>query len=186
MRRLVLPLFLVVSGLALAQQSARPAVEKFHEAARLFVAGDTAAAAREARAGLAISPRDPSLQALLAAIEQRPPPQPSGGGGDDQQPPPPPEDPGDDGQGSEGEEERPRPEQEPREQPGDGERDEAPTRPSSEPPGDARDGGPPPPQPGRMTRAEAEALLRALGADERRLLRARRQNAEDRHFENDW
>jgi hypothetical protein len=37
-----------------------------------------------------------------------------------------------------------------------------------------------------MTRAEAEALLRALGADERRLLRARAGQVEPREVENEW
>lgn len=187
MRRFVLISLLVASGLAVAQQAARPALEKFHSAARLFFAGDTTAAAREARAGLAIDPRDPSLRALLAEIERRPPPQPSGGGGRDEPPPQPPNEPEEREEGSQGEEDSPQREPErPRDPGDDAEQEQAPARPGRDRPDGAGDDVAQAPQPGRMTREEAEALLRALGADERRLLRARRQNADDRQFENDW
>ncbi len=185
MRRLILPLLVIASGVVLAQQAMRPEVEKFHASARLFVAGDTAAAAREAREGLRMAPRDPALRALLAEIERRPPPEPSGTGGEQDQPPPP-EPRGDPGESGQGDGDRQPPERQPG--PAD-ESDEGGDEPGPSRPDEGR---PPVPgdgqtrQPGQMTREEAEALLRALGADERRLLRARRQNAVDRHFENDW
>jgi hypothetical protein len=191
-KRALVVLLLGLAGVALAQRETAPvAVERFHDAARLFVGGDTAAAAREARAGLAAAPGDPALTALLAEILRRPPPQPSGGGATE----PPPEPPPADDEGPEQPNAGPTDEGEPRgAEPGgdrpeprdDGRPIDSRGTPAPEADSDARAAGRPATDPGRMTRAEAEALLRALGADERRLLRARRQQADQRRFENDW
>jgi hypothetical protein len=194
MRTVSLALALAAAAVALAQRPPQApgrlagiAAERFHEAAGFFVSGDSVAAERAARAGLAAAPGDPALEALLAAIQRRPPPQPPSGIGTDERRRPQPQDGENEDRGGRDEEESP-PDEAPT--PGDqpeqqGGSNAGPTASGARPQGAGPEAATADGRP-RMTREEAEALLRALGADERRLLRARAGQVEPREVENEW
>lgn len=210
-------LLLLLLSMPLAQ--AQSAVDYYHDAARLYVDGNTDAAERAAEAGLALAPDDARLQALLDRIRQQEQQQDQQQGGAPDQQQQQDQQGSDDGQQGEqgqsqpedGEEqqdeserledenegpatdrmdqppEEQQPGREPQDEQGQEDEQQAPTPPE---PGED-DGGTAgqsvPVEPGRMTRAEAERILSALGADERALLRnLRRTPARPRRVERDW
>ena len=197
---------------ALAQRAA-PA-DKYHQAAGHYVAGDLAPAEAAARAGLALAPDDPKLQALLDLITQDQDQQdgdqnqdPEGDSGDDGQQPD--AEPGQDGPPDGGQSGDPDGQDDgaPDGDPGSGEPDDAQTErdgtdqgrnesgendaaqePGGRPSdggGDARQGEPG--TGGQMSAAQAERLLDAVGGDERLLLRElQRVQTRGRRGSKDW
>lgn len=178
MMRLLL-LTLLVPLLARAQSgpsaSEPPAVARYHEGAQLYVDGDLEAAAQAVDAGLAEAPADARLRALRELIRQQ---DQNGGGG---------QRPDDSDAQDETDDGTPEP------QGGPNEPEQAPP---DDAPGDTPNGTPPPggegdagsgSQPAGMSRAEAEALLDAVGGDEKLLLRdLRRTPSTSRRPERDW
>ena len=172
MKRLLFAAALLAAP-ALAQRAAPrgpspEAVERYHEAARLYVDGQNGPALEAAEAAVALAPTDAKAVALRDLIRQQQPPQ-------DTPPPPqdPPDDPPDDGDGP------PPPPQDPPEQP--------------EPPQDGPGQSDPQPQPPgeqgepRMSQEQADRILDAVGGDERLLLRQmRRSPSRVRTNEVDW
>ena len=207
------PILFFLLLLVAAPAGAQSAVDYYHDAARLYIAEDSAQAERAAEAGLALAPDDRKLQALLEKIRERnEQDQQQDGSGDqdeqneaDEQPQGEGEqqDQNDAGQpqpGDEGEQETqqpdgdPSPEQQPPEGPTDeqdGER-EGNTGTEGEPSEGTPQGGggtasPYDVKPGAMSRAEAERILRAIQSDERELLRdVQRRRARPRYVEKDW
>ncbi|HYE97206.1 MAG TPA: hypothetical protein VD962_13470 [Rubricoccaceae bacterium] len=206
--RLLLPLIALLLATAAHAQSAS---DRYHEAARLFIAGEKEGAERAAEAGLALAPNDARLRALLERIRRQPPDQPQGGGQQPQQPQP------NEGQqnqqrpdqprgneASQAPPDRPEPSDNPaardqtRTAPREGEREERDERQPLPPPTGRPDaprpgqGSPTPDAPvdaarGRMTREEAERILNALGADEREVLRTLpRPPTRPRRTTRDW
>ncbi len=180
---------------AAAPVTAQDVADYYHAAARHYIEQENPEAEAAAEAGLALDPENEKLRALLDKIrerdegdsgEQQP------GDADEQEPgegePQPGEgEPQPDGEGeAEGEtgEQPPEAEQQPDEgepQPGDG----------TEPPDDPQGGGGTPTplevEPGEMSRAEAERILRAIQTDELELLRdVQRRRARPRYVEKDW
>ncbi len=183
----------------------------YHAAAQQYIGGQNAEAERAAEAGLALDPNNAKLQALLEKIRER---NPDDSGGEqqkqdnaDQQK---------EGEGEQQEnaengeqEERnaesegePQDEQDPQQ-----EDQQQPEEPSEQEPQDEREGNagsegeqaPSNPQgggntatpfevkPGKMSRAEAERILRAIESDELELLRdVQRRRARPRYVEKDW
>ncbi|HEX8386809.1 MAG TPA: hypothetical protein VF576_11535 [Rubricoccaceae bacterium] len=171
MKRLFLAAVLLAAP-ALAQRTGTPrgpavppeAVERYHEAARLYVDGQNAPALEAAEAAVALAPTDAKAVALRDLIRQQQPPQGS--------PPPPQEDesPPDDGDG-------PPPPQEPPSGP-------PPPQPPQEGPGTDSPGAEGEP---RMSPEQADRILDAVGGDERLLLRQmRRSPSRVRTNEVDW
>jgi hypothetical protein len=155
-----------------------PAVTAYHAGARQFIDGDIGAAAATVDAALAATPQDARLRALRELIRQQ---QNDGGGGEqpddsdssrpDENAPPDP---------SAGDQNEP-------ESPDSGPGDEPNDAPGTQPPGQPSDGGASPGRPQGMSRAEAEALLDAVGGDERLLLRQlRREASPGPRPERDW
>ena len=210
MKRLALLLALLA---LVAPARAQSAADFYHEAARLYVGDEREAAEQAAERGLRLAPDDPKLRALLDRIRQDEQQQSGQGGGQNQEPNPNqeggeqgpqgnegdpqqeqdreesegrPED-GDEGAASDRpQQEQPRPE--PSEQPQPG-REDAPPRPDAPRPGEgeATPEGAAPAVPGQMSRAEAERILNAVGADERLLIRrVQRQPGAGRRVEKDW
>lgn len=167
MRALLLLLALALALPAAAQPRAgEPAAEtRFHDGARLFADGDVEGAISAVDAGLAEAPADARLRALRELLRQQQ--ESSGGGGpqpeDPQDGDDPQETPPDDGQGDGETPPNPGPPEGPPQDDGPG--DTPPTDGTGPPPGETR---------GAMSRAEAEALLDAVGGDERLLLRRQR------------
>lgn len=170
MRWNLLVLILALSVQAQPRGGAEPpAAARFHDGARLYVDGDLDAAAAAVDAGLAEAPSDARLRALRELIRQQ---QPPGGGGEQ---PDAPDAAGDDAPPDEGDSDAP-----PDDAPSDGEGDAAPSPP-------AAPGGGAPGRDASMSRAEAEALLDAVGGDERLLLRQlRRPPTAGPRPERDW
>jgi|GEM_PF-4338673 len=173
MIRLVV-LALLAGPVASQPRAGEPAAEtRFHDGARLYAEGDVEAAVRAVDAGLAEAPADARLRALRELLRQQQEPSDGGGGqqpddpqdGDD-----PSESPPDEGQGDNEAPPNPgdSPEQTPPQDGGTG-GTSPPADGAGTPPGDASDATRAP-----MSRAEAEALLDAVGGDERLLLRRQR------------
>lgn len=188
MTRWLLALALLVPA-ALAQRAPAgtpDARARYHEGAQAYVNGDVAAARAAVRAGLQADPDNARLQALRDLIEQdqeeqdqRQGGRPSDDARDQQEGPDPPD--GDAGESG------PPP-------PGEGSEDEPDTAPAE--PGEPSDGEGPDetttpdtrsvPE-GRMSRAQAERILDAVGGDEKLLLREmRRGPTRARRSEKDW
>ncbi len=168
--------FLALAAVSAAAQPREPAAEtRFHDGARLFAEGDVEAAARAVDAGLAEAPADARLRALRELLRQE---QESDGGGGPQPDEPqsgddPSEPPPGDGQGDADAPPNPGESPDPTQPPDEG--GSAPDDGASQtpPPADGA-GGQPGDARAPMSRAEAEALLDAVGGDERLLLRRQR------------
>jgi hypothetical protein len=191
LRRLFLFLALGTLTLASAQTAQRgPAADRYHEAARLFIDGETERAAQAADAGLAMAPDNARLQALRDLIRQQEQ-QDEQNQGDDGEPQT--DDSGEQEQEGEGQprddgagetpperEQAPSDRQQPPSQPQDG---------SDPADGDRQPGEAPPSagDPNRMSRDQAERLLEAVAGDERLLLEEmRRAPSRVRRNEKDW
>lgn len=207
-----MPRFVPIALLLLAAPVAAQSAEDFyHDAARLYIAEDNAAAERAALDGLALAPDDAKLRALLDAIREQNDQQQSGQGeqeerddADEQQQgygstPQDEEDAGRPQQSDEGapDDQQPGGEQAPENQQPDepaepdGEREGEAGAEGQQADGDARPGDgaaqPPDDAAGTMSPAEAERILRAIQADEVQLLRdVQRRRARPRYVEKDW
>ena len=193
---------------AAAPAGAQSVADYYHAAAQAYIGGENAEAEAAAEAGLALDPTDAKLQALLEKIREK---NPEGSGGEqddaDQQDDAEGE-PQDDAQsgeqedGAEGEQQDQQQDQQPQGQ--------QPEEPSEQEPQDEQQGEqqgdvgaegeqPADPQgggeqlgefevePGQMSRAEAERILRAIESDELELLReVQRRRARPRYVEKDW
>ena len=201
-RWLALVLFLASAALAQTVRRGADPVAKYHEGARAFIAGDVPAASAAVRAGLRADPDSERLQKLRDLIEQDQEEQDRrrGGqqdrdaenqdtegerddagqsGGQGQQDPPDERDPGAG---------RDRTDAETAPPDGEGADDDGPEGRGES----AGEGGPTPeggeavPE-GRMSRAQAERILDAVGGDERLLLRElRRSQPRGRRSDKDW
>ena len=209
MPRPALALLVLLASAALAQTAGRDVarrggadpVAKYHEGAQAFIGGDVAAAAAAVRAGLQAAPDSERLQKLRDLIEQDQEEQDQRRGGQ--------QDRDAENQDTEGErddagqssgqgQQDPPDEQEP----GAG-RDRTDTQ--NTPPGESGEGqdgpegqgvgeGGPTPEgdaavpEGRMSRAQAERILDAVGGDERLLLRELRRQSQPRarRTDKDW
>ena len=197
----LLPLLLL---LAAAPAGAQSVAGYYHTAARAYIGGENAEAERAAEAGLALDPTDVRLRALLDKIRER---NPEGQGGEQEQQEADQQSTGEgnqqrdarEGEQQEDAEGEPRNQQE--EQQG-----QQPEEPSEQEPQDGQQGDvgaagdqPANPQgggeqlgefevePGQMSRAEAERILRAIESDELELLReVQRRRARPRYVEKDW
>jgi hypothetical protein len=181
--------------------AAQSVADYYHAAAQAYISGETAEAERAAEAGLAIDPTDAKLQALLEKIRER---NPDDSGGEQEQQS---ADQQEDGEGEpqddsesgepdpeaeeEGERQSPQQPEEPsqqdpqQEQQGDAgaEGEQQPTNPQ----GGGQQFGEFEVEPGEMTRADAERILRAVESDELELLReVQRRRARPRYVEKDW
>ena len=206
MTRPALVLLLCLASAALAQSVGRGGVDpvaKYHEGAQSFIAGDVPAASAAVRAGLQAAPGDERLQKLRDLIEQEQEEQDQRRGGQQDQDAENQDTEGerdDEGQsGGQGQQQPP-----PDEPESGAGRDRTDTE--TTPPGDAGEdqdgpegdgrsageGGPTPPggeavPEGRMSRAQAERILDAVGGDERLLLRElRRSQPRGRRTDKDW
>lgn len=192
MKRLLLLFLLTATG-----AHAQSAVDLYHDAARLYVDGQREPAEHAAVQGLALDPGNTRLQTLLARIRQEEPPQ----GGQSGEPNETDESDSSQDDGQQGRDGAERPDdpaaadqtqaQQPDE---DGDTPEK-QEPSSEGredgarpgEGEATPQGDGPVEPGRMSREEAERILKAVGADEERLLQQmQRQQARPRRVTRDW
>lgn len=205
-RYVFIALFLLAAPVA-----AQTAEDFYHDAARLYIAEDNAAAERAALDGLELAPDDAKLRALLDKIRERSDQQQSGQGdqdeeqdADDQQQGygSTPQDEGDAGQPQQSDEgapddQQPGGEQSPEaQQPEksadpDGDREGEAGSDGEQNDGDARPGDgtaqPLDGEAGTMSPAEAERILRAIQADEVQLLRdVQRRRARPRYVEKDW
>ncbi len=175
--RFLLLLLLAVPPAAGAQSGPSageaPAVTAYHAGARQFIDGDIEGAASTVDAALAETPQDARLRALRELIRQQQ--EGGGGGGDnpdesdaqnpDQNAPPDKPSAGDEG------------DQESQRGAGDQPQDPPADGPGNAPSGQPSDGGGASGRPQAMSRAEAEALLDAVGGEERLLLRQLRREA---------
>ena len=207
MTRPALVLVLCLASAALAQSVGQggarvdPAA-KYHEGAQAFIAGDVPAASAAVRAGLGAAPGDERLQKLRDLIEQEQEEQDQRRGGQQDQDA---ENQDTEGQrddaGQSGGQGQDRPPEEPESGAGRDRTDTQTTPPGDAgedrdgPEGDGRsvgEGGPTPPggeavPEGRMSRAQAERILDAVGGDERLLLRElRRSQPRGRRTDKDW
>ena len=177
-------------------------VAKYHEGAQAFIGGDVAAASAAVQAGLAAAPDSERLQKLRDLIEQEQEEQDQRRGGQ--------QDPDGTNQDTEGERDDEGesggsgPNAPPEDEEAGAGRDRTDTQTPT--PGDAGgeqdgpdgagrsvgDGGPTPPggeavPEGRMSRAQAERILDAVGGDERLLLRELRpRSSGGRRSDKDW
>jgi hypothetical protein len=207
MKRLLFLALLASAAPARAQSTA----DLYHEAAGLYVGGERDAAEAAAVRGLQRAPDDPKLQALLDRIRQDEQEQSDQGSQQNQQ-----QNPNQQGdeqgqQGGEGERQQDqdgtnRPDDERGGASSGRPEEEQPEAQQSETPQPGREDGLPPSEnaprpgegeatpesampvaPGEMTRAEAERILNAVGAEERLLIRrAQRRPGSGRHVEKDW
>ena len=195
MTRWPLALLLLVP-VALAQRApgAADPVARYHEGAQAYVNGDVARARAAVQAGLQANPDNARLQALRDLIEQDQEEQDRRQGGQDrsdaqnQQEGQDSQDDADSGQGG----------QRPPDEGPEAEQDQ--TRTAPQDPGEQGEGrgqrpgeggatpeGEGPAPEGRMSRAQAERILDAVGGDERLLLREiRRAPTRARRSEKDW
>lgn len=180
--------------------AAQSVADYYHTAAQAYIAGENAEAERAAEAGLAIDPTDAKLQALLEKIRER---NPDDSGGEQEQEN---ADQQEDGEGEpqqDSESGEPDPEADAEGEQQDQQQPEEPSEqdPQQEQQGDAGAEGEQPttPQgggdqlgefevePGEMSRADAERILRAVESDELELLReVQRRRARPRFVEKDW
>ena len=206
---------LAVLLLLAAPVAAQTAEDHYHDAARLYIAEDNAAAEAAALEGLALDPDDAKLRALLDKIrernEQQSPQQQSGDGDPDEQQDADeqqqgygstPQDEGDTGPEQQSDEGTPDDQQPGGDQAPNNQQPEEPAEPEGEregaagaegeqADGEAQPGGgaasPYDLKPSSMSRAEAERVLRALQADEVELLReVQRRRTRPRYVEKDW
>lgn len=199
----VLPLVFLVAAATAAAQPARQAeaMTYYHDGARQFIDGDLATAGQTVDVGLAIAPDNPRLRALRELIRQQE--QQDGGGGEspdedgDEGGQPPEGGQGDDSGESDGADDPADPSQ-------DGGTPDAPDDPTQgpSPQSDGSNAAGDPSQNGgaggaapdgrerpasRLDRAQAGAILDAVGGDERLLLRALpRRPTPGRQPERDW
>lgn len=190
MRRLPFLLLLLAAPLALAQLApdtrapeASGADDAYHDAAQAYVGGDTETAVQRAEAGLAQDPDHKRLQDLLDLLRQDQPPQDGDGEQDDQA------DSGDEGEedSSEGENQPDDSDQGPE---GEDETERDGTQQDQPEPQDAesrqRPQQPMPSEGSRMSEAEAQRLLDAVGSDEELLMSKMRRPNRTRRPERDW
>ena len=200
----LLPLLLLL--LAAAPAGAQSVADYYHTAARAYIGGENAEAEAAAEAGLALDPTDARLRALLEKIREKN--QEGSGGEQEQEDADQPDDgegePQDDAQRGEQEDETEQ-EGEPQDQqqePQQGQ--QQPEEPSDQEPQGEQEGSaegeqPADPQggggqlgefegePGQMSRADAERILRAIESDELELLReVQQRRARPRYVEKDW
>lgn len=191
-----------------APAGAQSVADYYHAAAQAYIGGENAEAEAAAEAGLTLDPTDAKLRALLEKIRER---NPEGSGGEQEQQEADQQDEGegepqDDAQSGEQEgevESEGEPQNQQQDEQPQGQQPEEPSEqePQDEQQGDAGAEGDQPvnPQgggeqlgafegePGQMSRAEAERILRAIEADELELLReVQRRRARPRYVEKDW
>ena len=193
----------LLGSAAWAQRAAAPtATDRYHEAAQAYVAGETAAGIRAAEAGLALAPDNVRLRALLDLLRQDEPPQDDGDGEQDER-----ADSGDDGddESESQDDERSPPENRPDASQDEAERDQTQTDPSGGGQGEQERQNDAPSQPGqsapsqpgdeplgaagqqtRMSAAQAERLLDAVGAEEQLMVQGQRRPSRMRRSEKDW
>jgi hypothetical protein len=189
---------LLGSLLALAAPAAAQSVEeRYHAAARLYIAGDLAAAEAEAEAALRLAPQHRRLRALLDRIRERAP-DGAGAGGPQDEPDADKPQPGEGPTGGDEGPEGPSPDEPPAngDDPGEtgaapddgregemGSEGEAVEGRVGQPGGVARGRG----AEGGMSADDVERLLRAVEAEEQRVLRdLQRRRAPRRPAERDW
>ena len=172
------------------------AQDRYHAAAQAYVAGDDAAAVREAEAGLALDPGNAKLQQLLDLLRQDPPPEDDGAqdegeneDGDEQQDGGEEQNSGQDGGAPQPDSEAERDGTD-QNQPDDASQEDADPQAS----GGGREGedrqGPQPGQGERresgMSAAQAQRLLDAVGADEELLVSKMRRPGRASRSDRDW
>lgn len=189
--RLISSFALLLMGFAVTAH-AQTAETLFHTAANQYIGGDDAAALASVEAGLRLAPTDARLLRLKEEIQRKREQQQNRNQNQQQQQG---DDPQQQGQNQpqqdqDGAEGQPPEQQDPGEQ-GEGDPQQQQGQPDAQPePGESPTGeqpARPQPDPNRLSQAEAERILQALGNEEETLLRrVARPQTRTRRVEKDW